>query len=45
MNDSDGSHSCQNKTQEITQDNPEDPGSHSLINVTCELNSQLSIRA
>ena len=44
MSDSDDSHSCKNKIQELIQDNPEDPGSRSLYNMTCELNGRLSLR-
>ena len=45
MNDSDGSHSCQNKTQELTQENPEDPGSRRFYHANRDLNFRLRLRA
>jgi hypothetical protein len=41
MSDPDGCHSSNNKAQELTRDNPEDPGSRSLSNTALEMNGRL----
>jgi hypothetical protein len=47
MNDSDGSHSCQYMTQELIQEEPEDPdpGPRHLRLATCDVNGLRLIRA
>jgi hypothetical protein len=45
MSDSDGSHSCPNMTQELTQEDPEDTGPRRLRHATRELNGRRCLRA
>lgn len=45
MNDSDGSHSCWSPTQELTQDQPDDPGPQCLIRAAGEVTVLRSLRA
>jgi len=45
MGDSDGSHSCHNMIHELTQENPEDPGSQYLDHANRELNGRPLFKA
>ncbi|VBB48481.1 hypothetical protein TRIP_B70003 [uncultured Desulfatiglans sp.] len=45
MSDSDGSHSCQNMTQELIQEEPEDPGPRRLRHATRDVNGRHRLRA
>jgi hypothetical protein len=45
MSDADGSHSCQHVTQELTQNEPDDPEPRRLRLATDDVNGRRSIRA
>lgn len=45
MSDSDGSHSCPNMTQELTQEEPEDPEPRPLRLATRDVNGRCFLRA
>jgi hypothetical protein len=43
MNDSDEGHSCQNKIQELTQIDADDPEPERLLPAACDVNAIFSI--
>ena len=45
MSDSEGTTSCRNMTQELTQDESDDPGPRRSRLATGDMNGRLSIRA
>lgn len=45
MSNSDGSHSCQDMTLEMIQEEPEDPGPRRLRHATRDVNGRRCLRA
>jgi hypothetical protein len=45
MSDSDGSHSCQHMSRELTQEEPEDRGPQRPRHATCDVNGRHRLRA
>lgn len=45
MNDSDGSHSCQQITEEMTPQDPDDPGPKRPRHATCDVSCRYRLRA